>query len=876
MFAGAALLVALARLPGAAPPAPLPSEIARWVEELGDDSFAVREAASRKLHAAGARAEPALLKALDSKDAEVVKRAKAILAQFKWGIYPDTPPRVAELIGSYRSAARSERRAVVRKLLDAGPDGHKALAKIALAEDDAQVRREVFAEVTAGLPGAAQAPLEENNRSAVEALLELALASDTRSGVRHYTAYHLLTGQLPARVAEWEGRAKAAVVPKTENAVLAYLHRAGGDWPRARAAAAAAERADLLEGFLYEQADWKELARTRRFPPTEDTVRYLAYRAAYGRLGGDKKVYDDAVADLVKTGRRLAENKNNVFPYATALFLNGRATEAIELLTKSGTSPKMLFEVLAAQGRIQEAVAVVEAARQAGSGELPILEILEARLLHGLGDKERALAALAKYAREVHRGAALPPDLELLDAELHLGRRDQAFAHAAKMLDLAADGVASAVVKKLYEEKGEDARVLWNLLKGQRPRDEAADRLASLRRLLDGAAPEQEAKAFFDAAKIDKRLKSGEELRVLGEVAVACKRPDDAEHFFRAAGTCRAAIRLGDLLAQKKQWQQAAAQYQAAYKLGLKAKPGRADEGEGLPALALWLSGHALVQAGQAAEGKLRMERAHLLPLGDGEMRFELSRVLRRRGHREAAAREQELLRRVGEPALSEMDSYFTGEGFRAAAIEATDRKDYLKAADGYEQTFLRCLQPGMNFARAAAYVTVPGFISVLRARGLAAAGRLDEAVAEGERARASQPGSVDLAMHLVPELERRGRKKEADALYAAVVGHHEAVVRDWPKCAWARNQLAWLAACCRRDLERGLEQARKAVELSPETAGYHDTLAEVLFQLGRNAEAAAAEKKAVALAPARAYYKKQLKRIEAGDPKAARPDEEE
>src|SRR5262245_66247456 len=96
------LLAVLVQVPGAGPPAPLPSEIARWVEELGDDSFAVREAASKRLVAAGARAEPALLKALDSKDAEVLKRAKAILAEFKWGIYPDTPERIVELIRAYR------------------------------------------------------------------------------------------------------------------------------------------------------------------------------------------------------------------------------------------------------------------------------------------------------------------------------------------------------------------------------------------------------------------------------------------------------------------------------------------------------------------------------------------------------------------------------------------------------------------------------------------------------------------------------------------------------------------------------------------------------------------------------------------------------
>ena len=101
-------------------------------------------------------------------------------------------------------------------------------------------------------------------------------------------------------------------------------------------------------------------------------------------------------------------------------------------------------------------------------------------------------------------------------------------------------------------------------------------------------------------------------------------------------------------------------------------------------------------------------------------------------------------------------------------------------------------------------------------------------------------------------------------------------MIRDFPKHPAAYNQAAWLSACCRRRLDRGLELARKAVALSPKTAAYHDTLAEVLFQLGKKAEAVAAQKRAVALSPARVYFRKQLKRIEAGDPKAPRPDEDE
>ena len=63
-------------------------------------------------------------------------------------------------------------------------------------------------------------------------------------------------------------------------------------------------------------------------------------------------------------------------------------------------------------------------------------------------------------------------------------------------------------------------------------------------------------------------------------------------------------------------------------------------------------------------------------------------------------------------------------------------------------------------------------------------------------------------------------------------------------------------------------ERVPTAVHLSPENAGYLDTLAEVLFQRGEQAEALRLIRRCVELAPTREYFRRQLKRIEAGDPK--------
>src|SRR5262249_42670500 len=92
------------------PHKPSAGDIARAIRELGDDSFAVRERASRFLYGAGRAAEAALVTARTSADREVSSRADAILEQFKWGLYPDTGADLQKLIREYQKLVSSEPR----------------------------------------------------------------------------------------------------------------------------------------------------------------------------------------------------------------------------------------------------------------------------------------------------------------------------------------------------------------------------------------------------------------------------------------------------------------------------------------------------------------------------------------------------------------------------------------------------------------------------------------------------------------------------------------------------------------------------------------------------------------------------------------------
>src|SRR5947209_8702057 len=67
------------------PPAkPTKEQIAKWVQQLGDDDFSTREEASKKLYETGQPAEEALQAAARSDDAEVARRAGEIMDKFKW------------------------------------------------------------------------------------------------------------------------------------------------------------------------------------------------------------------------------------------------------------------------------------------------------------------------------------------------------------------------------------------------------------------------------------------------------------------------------------------------------------------------------------------------------------------------------------------------------------------------------------------------------------------------------------------------------------------------------------------------------------------------------------------------------------------------
>ncbi len=874
LLPGALVAAAWAVSGSAAPlPRPTPEQIARWVKQLGDNDFAAREEASRKLWAAGEPAEAALHEAAKSDDAEVSRRARDILDKFRVGIYPDTPKELVEQLLNYQAADAEQKAKIVVKLAEGGAAAQRALRKLVTSEEDVEVKRLLFGTLARELP----LLLAEDNREALEPLLEAGLHVGSM-GPGPYAAYWMLRGKLDERIASFEAQAKKTNAPKTAE-VLAYLYRARGDLAAARRAAekAAALTKDpdekkgaeeLVQSLLYEAADWNELAR---LPSPDDgnspsaQCEKWGFRAAFNRLAGNDKDFEAALAELRKLAEAHAGQANITFSCAKAFFLNDRPAEALEWLARS-ERPAMRFEILCTQHKYADALAVAEKARDIA--DRPILEDLEARTLYLLGDRDRAQALFTRRAAEIKEGAEPAAFEGLLEDEYRAGLKDQAFEHCARLLEVLepknalANLAARPLLAKVFPDRTDTAVVWWVLLRHKYSTEDASRRLRRLRDLLDGKKPAGEVKPLVEEAERGPALRQEEEaLRpaALAEVAHAAGLDELARSCLEKAGTGPALLRLGDLLAERKQWERAAESYRQAWDK---------DRREPLPQ---FLAGWALDKAGQSAEGKKRMEQSHWLPLGDEASRYAFLQELGRRGHLEGARREADLLRRVGRPA-----GFYVGGALRRQAVDAAARKDYRAAARDYELAMLHCLHPSTSFVQPGAYVGVPALVHRLRAAAELSAGKIDAARREIALSRTELPGGIDLAVEVVPLLERRGFKKDADQLFADTLAVFDKLCRDYPRCAWAHNSAAWLSACCRRNLDGALAHAQRAVELAPDNAGHLDTLAEVLFQRGEKDKAIATQKRVIELDPKKPYFRKQLRRLEAGDPSADRPAEDD
>src|SRR5262249_394178 len=161
-----------------------------------------------------------------------------------------------------------------------------------------------------------------------------------------------------------------------------------------------------------------------------------------------------------------------------------------EVLGKSQLLEPIHFEILAAQRKYAEGFALVDKARTANSANLPNLEILQARTLAQLGEKEKARAVFARCAQHLNPIGPFKHGLTGADpraAESEVGFQEDAFEHALRLA--AAPGRLDPNIKLLetiYPEQKEIIRPLYSLVRKLFPGDDLLAEMKRLRPLLDG------------------------------------------------------------------------------------------------------------------------------------------------------------------------------------------------------------------------------------------------------------------------------------------------------------------------------------------------------------------------------------------------------
>jgi tetratricopeptide (TPR) repeat protein len=218
-----------------------PKDVATLVAQLGDDSYRVRETASRELWALGADALPALQQAaVSADDPERMVRARDLIRKIQLHITPGTDPAVVDLVEKFVNGSASEKASLFGKLKT-----HRAwrqMLKLYAAETRPELR-EKLRPALAGVAGrAARERLMKGDAQSAREFLELAPV-DAESLLALAT-FHRSHGTLEA-----EMQKAAAATGERAAAWRLSLYRAAGDVESAAAEAKGAGEPGLSAFF---------------------------------------------------------------------------------------------------------------------------------------------------------------------------------------------------------------------------------------------------------------------------------------------------------------------------------------------------------------------------------------------------------------------------------------------------------------------------------------------------------------------------------------------------------------------------------------------------------------------------------------------------
>ena len=845
------------------------AQVKKWIDELGDADFTTRENAHKNLWKAGSDAEEQLKVALKGDDAEIRKRSLELLEKFKWGIYHDSPIAIIDLIQAYQSGTLQDKEKSIAKLIEMGGLGVKSVIKIINAEEQEEVRNSVLSYASKSVSKVIPYLIEKNEFKFLDQILQMMLENRAEGVFSNYAVYAILSASTDKIINQLSKNKPPKISDEINKEILAYLYRSKGEHNDALKFAKESKNPELYTQLALEASKWKVVLDTDHFPD-DLLLGKLGYKLAMYRLANEKTEFDGAKKTLMEIAEELTgKDKNGVesteqlFQAAKIALLNYMVPEGIDSLLKN-KKRMMVAEIYASRFEFDKIKSLIEEAKNENAKDVPSLEIHWAKILYGLGEKEQALKILDQYSSRIADKSEGDWPLKLVHAWILIKKRDRALDDAANYLQKMEHREASGrMLNKMFGDDSEFYDPLFRFFFKKKNTETAQTVIKQINDLHDKKLDSKAVlKLVDDLLEYASTVTAEESVSLKNAAGAILKKYGLDEKLKELAdkfGSETILLSLADLYAEKKEWAKARDSFKVAWDK---------DKSKSIIAFMIAKMEENIGDKAQASKWK---DLATWAPLGNEQVRLDFAYALGKRNYVDDALIQFDLVSKTGEPG-----SYSVGASSRALASRLIEKKSFEKAADGYELAMLRCMTPFVSFTQSQAYVNVPSLIARLRCRAAIDTGDFDKVDSFAAKAFDLQPGEVELPILVYQPLIAKGKKELADKIFASAKKSIQKVGDDYPNCAWAHNSAAWLSACCKSDLIWGLNQAEVAIKLDGKSAAHLDTLAEVLFQLKRQKEAVEAQTKAVALEPTKIYYKKQLKRIQNGDPSVDRPEENE
>lgn len=867
----------------AAPVAPAPSPdasaaVAQIIPKLSDESYAVREAATRELWKLGEVVVPELRNLAAGRDPEAAIRARDLLRKIELGILPDSSPRIVELVMRYDRGPLDERQRVILELRH--ERAFRQILKLYALEKDedsitmleSSVRgvaidaaRDCLATEPADVKGAftylKMARPEASEYMAMASLHqstgtldgELKNAAATQGQAGHLWRYALLAsaGKLPeaAMEAEEAGLALAA----------ARLHLISGDpvpWLKQAPASPQAVTSSALPDYReFAISNWEGKK------PNPELVRKFRSMAR----AGDEDDQAKGLMMMFLTGdyeeaEKLLERRD---PMSAFYYLDSaeRVDEALEQLE---IDPKNPDYAAWAQKRFDVLIDEPDTEDQETQELCMLGYFLERRGLH----KELEEA----FVPSLMELAAASQENFLMAITRLFAAEDSGFNVVGPVLKACAKFAAAdevrwmQVIDNLFGS-GRNAAELWHWLGDLDPAMEPYERLELMARVF-GYMPELEdkllrfrEKAWLAIGKAEanekRRLltlfasismpRKPPQERRMGDVETFVRCVDEMDKLEGGAGEWK--LKQADHLASVGRWRESA-----------KICQDLSAEMPGEPAY--WgYAAASLRAAGDESAAVQHEKKAELLAMGE-------TRALKQIGEAFALCgdfgRARQWWQRAAEQCTNDQRTF--SEIVEYLSDDALARGDWKMAAPLEEARTLEVAMLG----RSANMISSVYARHRLESDMLRAFARLDtgkeQSLATLQECMQAPFADVLLADYFFAAMRTSGLLAMHDEAFEKSWKKLSDIMARFPDGENTRNSAAWLASRANRRLDEAEAAATHALQISPKQAAYLDTMAEIHFARGNREKAIEFSARGVREDPWDMQLIRQHKRFEHGE----------